>query len=88
MSKNKLEEMELFAWMGEDELGSGEIGIKQGFVPAGMIPLVSIKKEKINTSNIRNGLAVQSCIYGKKIKLCRFKFIEVVESVGNDSSRN
>lgn len=33
-----------FAWVGEDELGSGEVGLKRGYVPAGLIPLVAIER--------------------------------------------
>ena len=35
----KLEDHSILAWVGEDEHGSGVIGIKQAQVPAGFIPL-------------------------------------------------
>jgi len=76
-----MEEFELYAWMGEDELGSGEIGIKQAQVPAGYIPLVAIKPEKIAAEYIKEQLLKQAVTYGKKIYLVRFKFSEIVETL-------
>jgi hypothetical protein len=72
----KLEEMELYAWMGVDELGSGEIGIKQGRVPAGNIPLVSIDRAKVE--KIYGQMEDQAKRYGQRIRLVRFMFVEVV----------
>ena len=43
-----VEDVELYAWVGEDEFGSGEIGLKQGLVPAGMIPLVADTLESVD----------------------------------------
>ena len=77
-----LENIELFAWVGEDELGSGEIGLKQAYVPAGMIPMVSIKKEKMEQRFIIEQLNEQGKQFGKKISLCRFKFDGVITEVG------
>jgi len=77
----RLKEIELFAWLGEDdEHDSGVIGIKQGIVPAGYIPLVATMEAKVNRGAIRvvmNSLAAQT---GKKRYLCRFTFSEVVLS--------
>lgn len=70
-------ELELYAWVGEDELGSGEIGIKQGMVAAGMIPLCAIKKEKM--AKLKDRMQLQSDTWGKKISLVRFVFAEVVD---------
>jgi hypothetical protein len=79
----ELESIELFAWMGKDELGSGEIGIKQALCPAGMIPMVSINKDKMLQGYIKNQMNIQGKHYKKKIKLCRFKFEEVIIEVGD-----
>ena len=38
----RIEDLTIVAWVGEDELGSGKIGLKQGHVPAGFIPLVAM----------------------------------------------
>lgn len=72
----KLEQIELYAWLGEDELGSTEIGIKQGSVPAGVIPLVSINREKV--ARLAPQMEGQAQEWGKRIKLCRFVFAEVI----------
>jgi hypothetical protein len=79
--------LELFAWVGEDELGSGEVGLKQGLVPAGLIPLVAIKKEKLTRSYIRNQLRVQAKRYGKRIYLVKFSATEVVDSTPSEDVR-
>jgi hypothetical protein len=74
--KEPFEQVELYAWVGEDELGSGVVGIKQGLVPAGCIPLVAIQREKMD--RLKPQMEVQAYMYGKRIRLCRFQFIEVV----------
>lgn len=77
-----LEDIHLFAWLGEDEFESGEIGLKQALVPAGMIPMVSTKLAKMDQNYIKEQMDKQSKAYGKKIKLCKFKFEEVILEVG------
>ena len=72
---------DIFAWMGEDELGSGEVGIKQGFTPCGLIPLVSVSQEKIGQPKIAEQMQAQSKAYGKTIRLIRFVAQEVVITV-------
>ncbi len=74
----RLSSVELFAWVGEDELGSGVIGLKQGLVPAGYIPLVSVDREKVDRGTLGIAMELQANSYGKKIYLCRFTFAEVV----------
>lgn len=80
-----VENLELFAWVGEDEFGSGKIGIKQALVPAGMIPMVAIEQSKMDQDYIRNGMDIQGKTYGKKILLCRFKFDGIVREVGQST---
>ena len=75
---NKVKEICLFAWLGEDELGSGEIGLKQALVPAGMIPLVAIDDFKIGREYIQEALQAQADKYGKSIRLCKFVFQEEI----------
>jgi hypothetical protein len=76
MSK-PLEEIELFAWLGEDELGSGEIGLKQVQAPGDVrIPLVAIDEQKMR--KLQPQLEVQANYYGKKIRLCKFVLAEVI----------
>jgi hypothetical protein len=66
--------MVLYAWVGEDELGSGEVGLKQGVVPAGNIALVACKEGKIDQPYIIEQLQLQSTMFSKAIRLCRFEF--------------
>ena len=81
MTDPDLEKVELYAWVGRDELApdeTGEIGIKQGLVPAGMIPLVSINKTKVMPEYLLKALQEQANRYGKTIRLCRFVMAEEV----------
>ena len=70
----QVEEIVLYAWVGEDELGSGEIGLKQAMTPAGMIPLVAVHEHKMDQDYLVKAMHNQAKQYGKTIRLCRFKF--------------
>lgn len=71
--------LELFAWIGEDETGkTNEIGLKQAFCPAGLIPIVTTTKDKAMSNNIPAQLYEQSNTYGKTIRLCKFVFAEEI----------
>lgn len=74
----ELDQLALYAFVGEDEFGSGEIGLKQGLVPAGYIPLVAIRRDKIDRDVLRLAMGLQAKEYGKKIRLVRFRAEEVV----------
>lgn len=79
----RLKDMELYGWLGEDELGSGVIGIKRGLVPAGDIPLVATTFWKM--APLCDQLEMQAQTYGKKIYLCRFAFGSVkLQTDGGD----
>lgn len=69
-SPARLQSIELFAWLGEDELGSREVGLKQGIVPAGCIPLVAVRFDKMEKQS--DQMAAPARNFGKKIYLCRF----------------
>jgi hypothetical protein len=69
---------ELFAWIGEDEFGSGTVGLKQGAVRAGMIPLVSVNREKIDYAALVRQLQLQADQFGKTIRLVRYTAVETV----------
>jgi hypothetical protein len=71
-----LEKIELYAWLGEDELGSGEIGIKQALVPAGLIPIVSIHRSK--ACSVTTEMETQAATWGRRIRLVRFVVAEVI----------
>lgn len=76
MVPDNVSEMVLYAWVGEDEHGSGEVGLKQGIVPAGVIPLVACKDGKVDQNYIVDQLQRQADTFGKPIRLCRFVFSE------------
>jgi len=80
----KIKKLSMYAWIGEDENGSGEIGIKQALVPAGMIPIAGIHLNKIGQQYIKEAMDIQGKTYGKKICLCKFQFEEIVCEVGID----
>jgi hypothetical protein len=68
--------MDLYAWIGEDELGSGEVGLKQGRVPAGLIPLVSIHQHKLVPAYLLAQLQAQVDQHRKPMRLVRFTLVE------------
>ncbi len=79
--------VELYAWLGIDELGSGEVGVKQVWAPGAKIPLVAAKRYKMEVPAIVDAMRMQAEAHGKKIRLCRFVFAEVVSETpaGNDA---
>jgi hypothetical protein len=68
--------MDLFAWIGEDELGSGRIGIKIGHVPAGFIPLAAMDFDRAKLEALAPQMQAQATLYGKTIRLARFTFAD------------
>jgi hypothetical protein len=70
--------LELYAYVGEDELGSGEVGLKQGLTPVGLIPLVATKREKLDRDVLLAQMQRQSNSGGKTIRLVRFVPVEEV----------
>ncbi len=74
--RKEVEKMTLYAWAGWDEMGSGELGLKQGVVPAGTIPMVSISQE--NLDQYWNQAELLAATYGKRIFLVRFEAVEIV----------
>jgi len=80
-----VKEIILYAWLGEDEHGSGVVGIKQALVPAGYIPLVAKDEFKIDREYIQEALQAQANTYGKTIRLCKFKFVEELMTLEPES---
>ena len=78
MALHSHRDMKLFAWIGEDEHGSGEVGIKQGLCPAGYIPLVAKDEHKVNDPRFISQLQDQANKFGKTIRLCRYRFVEEI----------
>jgi hypothetical protein len=72
---------EIYAWVGEDEGGSGDVGLKQGVVPAGCVPLVATECAKVDTPRLRDQLQVQAMKYGKEISLVRYVPVQVVSLI-------
>lgn len=66
----------IYAWVGEDENGNGRVGIKQGRVPAGLIPLVAMDYDLHKLANLQSQMEAQAARYGKKIRLCKFEMVE------------
>lgn len=62
----------IYAWVGEDELGSGKVGIKQGRVPAGIIPLVAMDYHLDRLAKLLPGMEAQAAKSGKRIRLMKF----------------
>lgn len=72
--------MTIYAWVGEDELGSGRIGIKQALCPAGYVPLAAMDYDLEKLKRLKPGLEAQASLYGKKIRLCRFDLVDIVDA--------
>jgi hypothetical protein len=69
---------DLFAWVGDDEFGSGAVGIKQARVPAGLIPLVAVDRRKMDRDDVIAQLRRQALTYGTTIRLVRYVAVETV----------
>jgi len=70
---------DIYAWIGEDEFGSGRVGIKRGIVPAGNdVPLVAMDYDRVKMERLRPQLQTQARMFGKVIRLARFTFAEDV----------
>ena len=72
--------VDLLAWIGEDEFGSGKIGIKQAYVAAGCVPIVAVldDKPKVARQAIVDQMQHMSDQYGKTIRLVRYEPVEEI----------
>jgi hypothetical protein len=70
--------MVIYAWVGEDELGSGRVGIKQGVVPAGIIPLAAMEFDLFKLERLKVQMECQAAASGMKIRLVKFVATEIV----------
>lgn len=73
------QKIEMFAWIGMDEHGSGRIGLKQGRTVAGFIPLATMDFDQNKLKKLKPGLEVLSKTFGKKIYLVRLEMVEIVD---------
>jgi len=76
---------ELFAWLGEDEMGSGQIGLKQADVPAGRIPIVAVDRHRTKIEKYWPQAEAQARAFGKRIALVRYIPVEVVMETASGS---
>jgi hypothetical protein len=67
----------MYAWVGEDELGSGRIGLKQAMVPAGMIPLAAMDYHLDRLDKLKPVMEAQAAASGKRIYLVRFQMTAI-----------
>ena len=72
-----MDNVTIYAWVGEDELGSGKVGIKQALTPAGMIPLAAMSYHLDRLAKLAPAMEAQAAASGKKIRLCKFVAMEV-----------
>lgn len=77
--------LELFAWVGENELDPGDkkLGLKQAVVPAGTVPMVAVDRAKME--KYWPQAEAQAARYGKRIRLVRFVFAEVLRETEKGS---
>lgn len=69
--------MTIYAWVGEDEGGSGRVGIKQGWCPAGFIPLACMGHDLAKLARMKPQMEEQAKKSGMKIRLCRFDLADI-----------
>lgn len=69
--------MTIYAWVGEDENGSGRIGLKQGLCPAGYIPLACMSYDLHKLARMKPQMEEQAKKSGMKIRLCRFDLADI-----------
>lgn len=81
--RERIRRMQLVAWLGEDEYGSGKIGLKQGLTPAGLIPLAAILEHRDRMDNLKRQLERQAKGSGKRIYLVRFEAVEILDATGS-----
>lgn len=82
MVETKPDRPDLFAWIGLDEITGAEVGLKQGFTPCGLIPLVASKPGRMDQDYIVAQLKDQAVQYANKITLARYSFVSVEMVVG------
>ena len=74
-----LKDLTLLAWVGRDEFNDdGKIGIKQGLVPAGFIPLAAMGYHLDRLEPLKEAMESQARTYGKKIRLVRCIYVETL----------
>jgi len=72
-----MKKLALYAWVGEDEYGSGRIGLKQGMTAAGCIALVAMDFDLHKIARLKPQMEIQAAQFGKKIRLAKFELTEI-----------
>lgn len=77
------QEMVLYAWVGVDDAPpfSGEFGIKAAICPAGWVPMVACKEDRMNQNYIVEQMKDMAKFTGKGRQLVRFKFDKVITTI-------
>ena len=75
--------LKLLAWIGEDEYGSGDVGLKQVMTKNGVTATAGVDKEDswIISENLKTAMEMQSVMFGKTLYLVRYKLEEIVEVI-------
>jgi hypothetical protein len=88
----------VLAWVGEDELGSGQVGIKRVLmrIPGFQQPMYAAlaftadqgAKAKLTDADLRGALQAQADLGGKTLRLVRFEAVEVLEEIKPKGGNN
>ena len=74
--------VEVLAWIGEDELGSGVVGMKQTMTPKGISCLAAVDPGKwVQHPHVFRTMQAQADAYNKHLYLCRYRFVQVEELI-------
>jgi hypothetical protein len=84
--------LHLFAWVGLDEHGNGEVGIKRAYVNNQLMPLVFVEGQDaavawLNSEALRVGLQGMANTYGIPLRLVRFTEVQEIARVEPDGGR-
>lgn len=80
------EPLTALAWVGEDELGSGQVGIKRVFLNGELQALVLMEtqshvSEKLTAPMLLDGLQTMANHYGKPLRLVRLQVVEELRTI-------
>jgi hypothetical protein len=72
-----LPNLTMYAWIGEDEFGSGVVGLKAGITPSGWIPLAAMGHHLDRLAKLVPQMEAIAAQYGKRRYLCKFTCTEI-----------
>ena len=79
---DELQGMTLYAWVGRDELGSGEIGIKRVGTRDGCLALCVFSRKKLESEPVLAAMAAMSEEFGNKLLLAEFRLQAIADPTG------